>query len=103
MVFAIIFIPMCLVAIGGIAIYLAYRFALRDYFSNRAVNQTLYKYEIKLTQYQIIEEYNVKKGKLINENENIKLQKYYRKHKPQFFLEMYDYIRKNPDSAKPAE
>ena len=100
MAIAIIIIPLTLVVIAGIIGYLTYRFVLYDYFCNRTVNQTLRKYDIKKTQFQIIKEFHIKKGKKISEKEISQMQKRYRQHEPEQFLAMYDSIRDESESGK---
>ena len=100
MAIAIIIIPLTLVVIAGIIGYVTYRFVLYDYFCNRTVNQTLRKYDIKKTQFQIIKEFHIKKGKKISEKEISQMQKRYRQHEPEQFLAMYDSIRDESESGK---
>ncbi len=90
---AVIIIPITIVAAVGIAGYLLYRFVLYDYFCNRTVNETLRKYNIKKTQFQIIKEYHESKGEKISEKEIAQLEKHYRQHEPEQFLVMYDATR----------
>lgn len=90
---AIIIIPLAIVVVVGIAAYLIYRFVLYDYFCNKSVNDTLRKYNIKKTQFQIIKEYHESKGEKISEKEISQLEKHYRQHEPEQFLAMYDVIR----------
>jgi hypothetical protein len=92
---AVIIIPLTIVAVAGIAGYLVYRFVIYDYMCNRSVNETLQKYNIKKTQFQIIKEYHTNKGEEISEKEISHLQKHYRQHEPEQFLAMYDAIRNN--------
>jgi len=92
MVCAII-IPLAIVAVVGISGYLVYRFVLYDYFCKKSVNETLLKYNIKKTQFQIIKEYHEIKGKRISEKEISQLEKRYRRQEPEQFLIMYDAIR----------
>jgi len=89
----VIIIPLAIVAVAGITAYLIYRFVLYDYFCNRSVNETLRKYNIKKTQFQIIKEYHESKGEKISEKEISQLEKHYRQHEPEQFLAMYDVIR----------
>ena len=96
----VIIIPLTIVAIAGIGGYLLYRFVLFDYFCNRSVNETLRKYDIKKTQFQIVKEFHAKKGEEISDKEILQLQKYYRQHEPEQFLAMYDSIR---DKSKTGE
>ena len=93
MVLAVIIIPLTIVAAVGIGGYLLYRFVLYDYFCNRSVNETLRKYNIKKTQFQIIKEYHESQGKKISEKEIAQLEKHYRQHEPEQFLVMYDATR----------
>ncbi len=88
-----VLIPLAIVAILGVSGYLIYRFVLYDYLCNRAVNQTLIKYNIKKTQSQIIREYHESKGEKLTEKEILELEKRYRQHEPEQFLVMYDAIR----------
>ncbi len=88
-----IIIPILVVAIVGIAGYLIYRFVLYDILANKSVNETLRKYNIKKTQFQIIKEYHQNKGEKISDKEISELQKHYRQHEPEQFLAMYDAIR----------
>ncbi len=88
-----IVIPLSIVAVVGITGYLIYRFALYDYFCNRSVNDTLRKYSIKKTQFQIIKEYHEGKGEKISDKEISQLEKHYRQHEPEQFLSMYDATR----------
>ena len=88
-----IIIPLAVVAVVGIAGYLIYRFGLYDYFCNRSVNDTLRKYSIKKTQFQIIKEYHEGKGEKISDKEISQLEKHYRQHEPEEFLSMYDATR----------
>jgi len=88
-----IVIPLTIVAIVGITGYLIYRFVLYDYFCNRTVNDTLRKYSIKKTQFQIIKEFHEVKGEKISDKEISQLEKHYRQHEPEEFLAMYDATR----------
>ena len=90
---AVFIIPLAIVGIVGIASYLMYRFVLYDYFCNRSVNDTLRKYGVKKTQFQIIKEYHESKGEKISDKEISQLEKHYRQHEPEQFLVMYDAIR----------
>ena len=93
-------IPITLVAILGISGYLVYRFILHDFFCNRSVNATLREFNIKKTQFQIIKEYHVFKGKEISDKEVLFLQKRYRQREPDQFLSMYDSMRDKSDTEK---
>lgn len=97
---AVIIIPLAIVAVVGIAAYLIYRFVLYDYFCNRSVNETLRKYNIKKTQFQIIKEYHESKGEKISEKEISQLEKHYRQHEPEQFLAMYDVIRDKSETSE---
>jgi len=88
-----IVIPLAIVAIVGITGYLIYRFVFYDYFCNRSVNDTLRKYSIKKTQFQIIKEYHEVKGEKISDKEISQMEKHYRQHEPEEFLAMYDATR----------
>ncbi len=93
MVVAVFIIPLAIVAAVGAIGYLLYRFVVYDFFCNRTVNQTLRKYNIKKTQFQIIKEYHESKGEKISEKEISHMQKQYRQHEPEQFLTMYDATR----------
>jgi len=93
-------IPITLVAVLGISGYLVYRFILHDFFCNRSVNATLREFNIKKTQFQIIKEYHVFKGKEISDKEILFLQKRYRQREPDQFLSMYDSMRDKSDTEK---
>jgi len=95
-----IIIPLTIVAIVGIAGFLIYRFVIYDYLCNRSVNETLQKFNIKKTQFQIIEEYHANKGEAISKKEVLQLQKRYRRHEPEQFLAMYDSIREKSETGK---
>jgi len=90
---ATIIIPLSIVAIVGISGYLVYRFVIYDYMCNRSVNDTLRRYSIKKTQFQIIKEYHESRGEKRSEKEISQLEKHYRQHEPEQFLVMYDSIR----------
>lgn len=92
---AIIIIPVLVVAIVGLSGYLAYRFLIYDMYCKRSVNQSLRKYNIKKTPYQIIKEYYESKGEKISHDEIQNLEKNYRQHEPDQFLAMYDAIREH--------
>ncbi len=91
-----IIIPVVIVAIVGLSGYLVYRLIIYDYMCNRSVNDTLRRYSIKKTQFQIIKEYHESKGEKISEKEIAHLEKHYRQHEPEQFLAMYDSIRDKP-------
>ena len=95
MVFAWI-IPISIVAILGISGYLVYRFVIFDILANNAVNNTLKRYNIKKTQYEIIKEFNEMKGETLSDGEIRRLAKHYRRNEPDQFLSMYDNLRDRP-------
>ena len=89
----VIIIPLTIVAILGIAGYLIYRFIIFDYFSNKSVNDTLKKYRIEKTQFEIVKEYYDSKGNSLPSQEISRLVKQYRQKEPEQFLAMYDSVR----------
>jgi len=89
----IIIIPILIVTIIGLTGYLAYRFLIYDLYCKRSVNQSLQKYNIKKTPFQIIKEYYENKGEQISHREIQNLEKNYRQNEPEQFLAMYDAIR----------
>lgn len=93
MVLAVFIIPLAIVAAVGTLGYLIYHFVVYDFFCNRSVNQTLRKYNIKKTQFQIIKEYHESKGEKISQKEISHMQKQFRQHEPEQFLAMYDATR----------
>ncbi len=93
-------IPLSLVAILGVGGYLVYHFLLKDFLCNRSVNLTLKEFNIKKTQYQIIKEYHIYKGKEISEKEILFLQKRYRQREPDHFLSMYDEMRDKSNTTE---
>ncbi len=90
---AVILIPLSIVAIIGITGYLIYRYVIFDFLSNKSVNDTLKKYNIKKTQFEIIKDYYENKGESISNQEISSLAKQYRRKEPEQFLAMYDSIR----------
>ena len=92
-----IIIPIVVVAIVGIIGYTIYRFVIYDYICNKSVNETLRKYNIKKTQFQIIKEYHQSRGETISEKEISQLEKHYRQNEPDQFLAMYDAVRKKSE------
>jgi len=86
-------IPISIVAILGISGYLIYRFIIFDILANSAVNNTLRKYNIKKTQYEIIKEFHENKGEKLSDSEINRLAKEYRRNEPDQFLSMYDNLR----------
>lgn len=92
MAFAFI-IPVTIVAILGIAGYLIYRFLIFDYLSNKSINDTLQKYRIDKTPFEIVKEYFENKGESLSDGEISRLVKQYRQKEPEQFLAMYDFLR----------
>jgi len=97
MVSAII-IPIAIVGILGIAGYLIYKFLIFDFLCNKSVNDTLKKYDIKKTQFQIIKDYQNQQGILSSNSEISRLAKQYRQNEPEQFLAMYDSTREKSKS-----
>ncbi len=94
MVFVII-IPLTIVAFLGLTGYLVYRFVLSDYLSNKSVKDTLRKYGINKTPFEIIKEYYENKGEHLSDQDVWRRVKQYKKKEPEQFLAMYDSIREN--------
>ena len=94
MAFAVI-IPITIVGILGVAAYLIYRFVIFDYLSNKSVNDTLKKYRIDKSQFEIVKEYFENKGESLSNQEISRLVKQYRQKEPEQFLAMYDSLREN--------
>tara|TARA_A100001037_G_scaffold143374_1_gene129832 strand:- start:118 stop:405 length:288 start_codon:yes stop_codon:yes gene_type:complete len=86
-------IPISIVAILGISGYLVYRFIIFDILANSTINNTLKKYNIKKTQYDIIKEFHANKGENLTDSEIKNLAKQYRRNEPDQFLAMYDTLR----------
>ena len=89
-------IPISIVAILGISGYLVYRFLIFDILANSAINNTLKKYNIKKTQFEIIREFHENKGQRLSDKEINRLAKQYRRNEPDQFLAMYDNLREKP-------
>ena len=89
-------IPISIVAILGISGYLVYRFLIFDILANSAINNTLKKYNIKKTQFEIIREFHENKGQRLTDKEINRLAKQYRRNEPDQFLAMYDNLRDKP-------
>ena len=89
-------IPIAIVAILGISGYLVYRYVIFDIFANNAINNTLKRYNIKKTQFEIIKEFNENKGENLSDAEINRLAKRYRREEPDQFLSMYDNLRDKP-------
>ena len=92
---AVLIIPILIVAVIGVSSYLVYTLLLRDLLSKRSITQTLKKYNIEKTPFQIIKEYYDNKGESLSNQEIQKLEKNYRQNEPEQFLAMYDAIRDN--------
>ena len=89
-------IPISKVAILGISGYLVYRYVIFDILANSSINNTLKRYNIKKTQYEIIKEFNEMKGETLSDGEIRSLAKHYRRNEPDQFLSMYDNLRDKP-------
>tara|TARA_B100000678_G_scaffold117678_1_gene98697 strand:- start:267 stop:560 length:294 start_codon:yes stop_codon:yes gene_type:complete len=89
-------IPISIVAILGISGYLVYRYVIFDILANKAVNDTLRRYNIKKSQHEIIREFNENKGEKLTDSEINRLAKHYRRNEPDQFLSMYDNLRDRP-------
>jgi|TARA_B100001105_G_scaffold28158_1_gene19760 predicted Holliday junction resolvase-like endonuclease len=92
---AVIIIPILVVVLVAVSSYLVYKLLLRDLLSKRSITQTLKKYNIEKTPFQIIKEYHDNKGESLSHQEIQKLEKNYRQNEPEQFLAMYDAIRDN--------
>ena len=86
-------IPIAIVAILGISGYLVYRYVIFDILANSSINNTLRRYNIKKTQFEIIKEFNELKGETLSDSEIRRLAKHYRRNEPDQFLSMYDNLR----------
>ena len=60
-------IPIAVVAILGLSGYLVYRYVIFDILANNTVNNTLKRYNIKKTQFEIIKEFNENKGEKLSD------------------------------------
>ncbi len=89
-------IPIAIVAILGISGYLVYRYVIFDILANSSINNTLRRYNIKKTQFEIIKEFNELKGETLSDSEIRRLAKHYRRNEPDQFLSMYDNLRDRP-------
>ena len=94
----VVIIPLTIVAILGIAGYLIYRFVIFDYLTNKSLNDTLRKYDIKKTPSEILKEYYENKGETLSDHEVSERVRQYKKNEPEQFLAMYDSIRENSKS-----
>ena len=72
-------IPIGIVAILGVSGYLVYRYVIFDILANNTVNNTLKRYNIKKTQFEIIKEFNENKGEKLSDGEINRLAKHYRR------------------------
>ena len=92
---AVIIIPILIVVLIAASSYIVYALLLRDFLSKRSINQTLEKYNIKKSPFEIIKEYYEIKNEPLSDQEIQKLEKNYTKNEPEQFLAMYDAIRDN--------
>ena len=60
-------IPIAVVAILGLSGYLVYRYVIFDILANNTVNNTLKRYNIKKTQFEIVKEFNENKGEKLSD------------------------------------
>ena len=86
-------IPITIVAILGISGYVIYKFVIFDILANSSINNTLKRYNIKKTQFEIIKEFNENKGEKLSDSEINRLAKRYRREEPDQFLSMFDNLR----------
>ena len=70
-----------------------YRYVIFDILANNTVNNTLKRYNIKKTQFEIIKEFDENKGESLSDREINRLAKHYRRKEPDQFLAMYDNLR----------
>ena len=75
-------IPIAVVAILGLSGYLVYRYVIFDILANNTVNNTLKRYNIKKTQFEIVKEFNENKGEKLSDSEINRLAKHYRRNEP---------------------
>ena len=92
---AVIIIPILIVILIAASSYIVYALLLRDFLSKRSINQTLEKYNIKKSPFEIIKEYYLIKNESLSDQEIKKIEKNYRRNEPEQFLTMYDVIRDN--------
>ena len=97
---AVIIIPILIVSIVAISTYLVYQLFLKNFLAKRSISQTLEKYNIQKTPFQIIKEYHENKGENLTHEEIQKLEKNYTRNEPEQFLAMYDAIRENSKDKK---
>ena len=72
---AVIIIPILVVSIVAISTYLVYQLFLKNFLAKRSISQTLEKYNIQKTPFQIIKEYHENKGENLTHEEIQKLEK----------------------------
>ena len=97
---AVIIIPILVVSMVAISTYLVYQLFLKNFLAKRSISQTLEKYNIQKTPFQIIKEYHENKGENLTHDEIQKLEKNYTRNEPEQFLAMYDAIRENSKDRK---
>ena len=97
---AVIIIPILVVTMVAISTYLVYQLFLKNFLAKRSISQTLEKYNIQKTPFQIIKEYHENKGENLTHEEIQKLEKNYTRNEPEQFLAMYDAIRENSKDKK---
>ena len=97
---AVIIIPILIVVLVAASSYIVYALLLRDVLSKRSINQTLEKYNIKKSPFEIIKEYYEMKNEPLSDQEIKKIEKKYRRNEPEQFLTMYDAIRDNDKSRE---
>ena len=97
---AVIIIPILIVVLIAASSYIVYALLLRDFLSKRSINQTLEKYNIKKSPFEIIKEYYEIKNESLSDQEIKKIEKKYRRNEPEQFLTMYDAIRDNDKSRE---
>ena len=97
---AVIIIPILIVVLIAASSYIVYALLLRDFLSKRSINQTLEKYNIKKSPFEIIKEYYEMKNESLSDQEIKKIEKKYRRNEPEQFLTMYDAIRDNDKSRE---
>ena len=90
---AVIIIPILVVTIIALSSYLVYKLFLQHSLSKRSINQTLEKYNIDKTPFQIIKEYYENKGESLYHQEIQKIDNNYIKNEPEQFLTLYDEIK----------
>ena len=66
---AVIIIPILIVVLIAASSYIVYALLLRDFLSKRSINQTLEKYNIKKSPFEIIKEYYEMKNESLSDQE----------------------------------